>query len=43
MFLKNYTSGTLQVFLPYVYDGRRTYWQMVQESGFKGLLPEKAS
>lgn len=36
-------ADTLQVFLPYVYDGKRTYWQMVQESGFKGLLPEKAS
>lgn len=36
-------ADTLQVFLPYVYDGRRTYYQMVQESGFRGLLPEKAS
>lgn len=34
-------ADTLQVFLPYVYDGKRTYWQAIQESGFKGLLPEK--
>lgn len=34
-------ADTLQVFLPYVFDGRRTYYQMLQESNFKGLLPEK--
>lgn len=34
-------ADTLQVFLPYVYDGRRTYWQALQEANFKGLLPEK--
>jgi hypothetical protein len=34
-------ADTLQVFLPYVYDGRRTYYQAIKESGFRGMLPEK--
>lgn len=34
-------AETLQVFLPYVYDGKRTYYQALQESNFRGLLPEK--
>lgn len=34
-------AETLQVFLPYVYDGQQTYYQALQASNFKGLLPEK--
>ncbi len=34
-------ADTLQVFLPYVFDGKRTYYQALQASGFRGLLPEK--
>jgi hypothetical protein len=30
-----------QVFLPYVWDGERTYYQALKESGFRALLPEK--
>jgi hypothetical protein len=36
-------ADVLQVFLPYVYDGRRTYYQALQESGYAGLLPEKST
>ena len=36
-------ADTLQVFLPYVYDGRRTYYEALRESKFAGLLPEKGS
>lgn len=35
-------ADPLQVFLPYIYDGKQTYWQALRESGFRGLLPEKA-
>lgn len=35
-------ADTLQVFLPYVWDGRRTYYGHLKETGFAGLLPEKA-
>jgi hypothetical protein len=31
----------LQVFLPYVHDGQTTFYQRLQESGYRGLLPEK--
>lgn len=34
-------ADTLQVFLPYVFDGRQTYYQALQASNFKGLLPER--
>ena len=30
-----------EVFLPYVWDGKRTYFHSLRESGFAGLLPEK--
>jgi len=33
----------LQVFLPYVYDGKRTYYEALRESNFRGLLPEKCA
>lgn len=36
-------ADTLQVFLPYVYDGKRTYYEALKESHFRGLLPEKTS
>lgn len=35
-------AETLQVFLPYIYDGRQTYYQALRKSNFRGLLPEKA-
>ncbi len=31
----------LEVFLPYVWDGKRTYFQSLKESKYAGLLPEK--
>lgn len=31
----------LEVFLPYVYDGKQTYYEMLREKKFRGLLPEK--
>jgi len=34
-------ADTLQVFLPYVFDGKRTYYELLQASNFRGLLPEK--
>lgn len=34
-------ADTLQVFLPYVFDGKRTYYQALKESNFRGLLSEK--
>lgn len=36
-------ADLIQVFLPYVFDGRRTYYQALKESNFAGLLPEKTS
>jgi hypothetical protein len=34
-------AEALQVFLPYVHDGKRTFYQSLVESGSKGLLPER--
>lgn len=34
-------ADTMQVFLPYVFDGKRTYYEALKESNFLGLLPEK--
>jgi hypothetical protein len=34
-------ADTLQVFLPYVYDGRQTFYERIATSNFKALLPEK--
>jgi hypothetical protein len=31
-------ADLIQVFLPYVYDGSRTYYQALQESNYAGLL-----
>lgn len=36
-------AETLQVFLPYVFDGKKTYYQALSESKFAGLLPEKTT
>lgn len=36
-------ADTLQVFLPYVFDGKQTYYQALKEQNFRGLLPEKTS
>lgn len=30
-----------EVFLPYFWDGKRTFFTMVKDSGFRALLPEK--
>lgn len=34
-------ADTLQVFLPYVFDGKQTFYQALQASKFRGMLPEK--
>lgn len=31
----------LQAFLAYIWDGKQTYYQALQASNFRGLLPEK--
>lgn len=33
----------LQVFLPYVWDGRRTYYAHLKESNFRAMLPESTT
>lgn len=35
-------ADVLQVFLPYVWNGKKTYYEALKESGFKAMLPEKA-
>ena len=35
-------ADVLQVFLPYLFDGKRTYYQALQESNFAGLLGDKS-
>lgn len=34
-------ADPVQVFLPYIWDGRSTFFQRLKESGFKALLPPK--
>jgi hypothetical protein len=36
-------ADTLEVFMPYIWDGhaQKTIYQIAQERGFAGLLPEK--
>lgn len=34
-------ADTLQVFLPYIYDGQRSYYEALREQGFRGLLEDK--
>ncbi len=36
-------AETLQVFLPYVYDGRQTYYDAMKTANFRGLLPKKTA
>lgn len=31
----------IQVFLPYVWNGRQTFYQTIKESGYRAMLPEK--
>ncbi len=31
----------VQVFLPYVWDGKRSFYQSLKDSGFKALMPPK--
>ncbi len=40
--IQMHQAETLQVFLPFVWDGRRTFYQAVKETGFKALLTEKS-
>lgn len=35
-------AAPLGIFLPYVWDGRRTFYEHVVERGFKGMLAEKS-
>lgn len=43
MNIKNYTSGMMkqaefiEVFLPYVWDGKQTYFESMKIGGFKAL------
>ncbi len=32
-------ADTLQVFMPFIWDGRRTFYQAVKDGGYKALLP----
>lgn len=34
-------ADALQVFLPYLFDGKRTYYQALKDSNYAGLLPYK--
>lgn len=34
-------ADLLQVFLPYVWDGRRTFYDALKDTGFKALMPPK--
>jgi hypothetical protein len=36
-------AESLEVFMPYVWDGESTVFQRVKGSGYRALLPEKAS
>lgn len=35
-------ADTMQVFLPYIYNGKQTFYQSLKDSNFRGMLPEKA-
>lgn len=34
-------ADTLQVFLPYVWDGKQTVYQKIKDAGYRALLPER--
>lgn len=34
-------ADPVQVFLPYIWDGRSTFFQRLKDSGFKALMPPK--
>lgn len=34
-------ADTLQVFLPYVWDGKQTVYQRIKDAGYKALLPQQ--
>ncbi len=34
-------ADLMQVFLPYVWDGKRTYYDALKVNGFRAMLPEK--
>ena len=34
-------ADVVEVFMPYIWDGKQTFFQSLKTSGFKGLLPEK--
>jgi hypothetical protein len=36
-------ADALQVFLPYLFDGTRTYYEALQQSNFAGLLRDKSA
>ena len=36
-------AETMQVFLPYIYDGKQTFFEALKAQGYKGLLPERTS
>lgn len=36
-------AEAMEIFLPYIYDGNRTGYQLLKAGGFRGLLPEKTS
>src|SRR5215831_14878611 len=33
-------ADTLEVFLPYVWDGKTTFYKHIKDRGYRGLLPE---
>jgi hypothetical protein len=34
-------AATEEVFMPYIWNGRETFFQSIRDSGFRGLIPEK--
>ncbi len=39
--IQMHQADTLQVFMPFIWDGKRTFYQAVKDGGYKALLPEK--
>lgn len=40
-FIQMKQADVVEVFMAYVWDGKRTYYQSLKESNYKGLLAEK--